>query len=119
QREGIVMETTALTKPYTETRKQHRESELLDEITSTKPHTDHTHYHSEQELKEGGLQHIRAAIQVLDAKATPEEVEDYKEFVLHLADNVANAHREGGVAESPAEKAAIEEIAAAMGAAAS
>ena len=108
-----------MAKSYSEARKQHGESELLDEIASTKPLTDHTRYHSEQELKEGGLQHIRAAIQVLDAKATTEEVEDYKQFVLHLADNVASAHREGGVAESPAEKAAIDEIAAAMGAAAS
>ena len=85
---------------------------------STKPHIDHTRYHSEQELKDAGLQHLRAAIQVIGAKATPEEVEEYKQFVLHLADNVASAHREGGVEVSPAEKAAIDEIAAAMGAAA-
>ena len=52
-----------MAKSYSEARKQHGESELLDEITSTKPQTDHTRYHSEQELKEGGLQHIRAAIQ--------------------------------------------------------
>jgi hypothetical protein len=119
QRGGSFRETIAMAKSYSEARKQHGESELLDEITSTKPQTDHTRYHSEQELKEGGLQHIRAAIQVLDAKATPEEVEDYKQFVLHLADNVASAHREGGIAESPAEKAAIDEIATAMGTAAS
>jgi hypothetical protein len=118
QRGGSFRETIAMAKSYAEARKQHGESELLDEIVATKPHTDHTHYHSEQELKEGGLQHIRAAIQVLAAKATPEEVEDYKRFVLHLADNVANAHRESGVTESPAEKAAIDEIAAAMGVAA-
>ena len=97
-----------MAKSYSEARKQHGESELLDEITSAKPQTDHTRYHSERELKQGGLQHIRAAIQVLDAKATPEEVEDYKQFVLHLADNVASAHREGVVAESPAEKSAID-----------
>jgi hypothetical protein len=105
-----------MAKSYGEARKQHGESELLDEIVSTKPQTDHTHYHSEQELKDAGLQHVRAAIQVLEGKATSEEVEDYKQFVLHLADNVANAHREDGVAVSPAEKAAVDEIAAAMGA---
>ena len=119
QRGGSFRETIAMAKSYAEARKQHGESELLDEIVSAKPHTDHTHYHSEQELKEGGLQHVRAAIQLVDAKATPEEVEDYKQFVLHLADDVASAHREAGVDESPAKKAAIDEIAAAMGAAAS
>jgi hypothetical protein len=117
QRGGSFRETIAMAKSYTEARKQHGESELLDEITSTKPHTDHTHYHSEQELEEGALKHIRAAIQVLASKATPEEVEEYKQFVLHLADTVASAHREGGVDVSPPEKAAIDEIAAAMGAA--
>ena len=103
QRGGSFRETIAMAKSYTEARQQHGESQLLDEIASTKPQTDHTHYHSEQELKDGGLGHIRDAIKVLDGKATPEEVEEYKQFVLHLADNVANAHREGGVAVSPAE----------------
>jgi len=116
QRGGSFRETIAMAKSYAEARKQHGESELLDEITSAKPKTDHTHYHSEEELKEAGLQHIRAAIQLLDTKATPDEVEDYKKFVLHLADNVASAHREGGVDVSPAEKAAIDEIASTMGA---
>jgi hypothetical protein len=117
QRGGSFRETIAMAKSYTEARKHHGESELLDEITSTRPQTDHTHYHSEQALKEGSLEHIRAAIQVLNAKATPEEVEDYKQFVLHLADHVASAHREGGLTVSPAETAAISEIAAAMAAA--
>lgn len=115
QRGGSFRETIAMAKSYSEARKQHGESELLDEITTTKPHIDHTRYHSEQELKDAGLQHLRAAIQVIGTKATPEEVEEYKQFVLHLADNVASAHREGGVEVSPAEKAAIDEIAATMG----
>jgi hypothetical protein len=115
QRGGSFRETIAMAKSYAEARQQHGESELLDEIASAKPHSDHTHYHSEQELKEAGLQHIRDAVLLLGAKATSEEVEDYKQFVLHLADNVASAHREGGVDVSPAEKAAIDEIASAMG----
>ena len=51
----------------------------------------------------------------LERKATPEELEDYRRFVLNLADKVAAAHREGGQSISPAEGAAIEEIAAALG----
>src|SRR5438067_11102006 len=57
QRGGSFRETIAMAKSYTEARKQHGESQLLDEITSTKPKTDHTHYHSVQELKEGALKH--------------------------------------------------------------
>jgi tellurite resistance protein len=38
----------------------------------------------------------------------------YKRFVLKLATGVANAHREGGESVSPAERAALEEIAASL-----
>ena len=82
---------------------------------TAKPQTDHTRYHSVEELKEQGLQHLRDAVGLLQRKATPEELEDYKRFVLNLADRVANAHREGGESVSPAERAAIEDIAASLG----
>ena len=84
---------------------------------SARPELDHTRYHSAEELKEHGLQPLRDAVQLLEHKATPEEVEAYKQFVLSLAEKVANAHREGGTdkAVSAAEEAAIAEIAAALG----
>jgi hypothetical protein len=118
QRGGTFRETIAMAKAYGEARQHHGESELLDEIVSAKPEIDHTRYHSPQELKEHGLQHLRDAVELLERKATPEEVEDYKSFVLNLAGKVANAHREGGENVSPAERAAIEEIAANLGSAA-
>src|SRR6266536_572346 len=114
QRGGSFRETVAIAKAYAEARQQHGESELLDEIVSAKPQTDHTRYHSGEELKEQGLQHLRDAVALLRGKATPEELEDYKRFVLNLADRVANAHREGGESVSPAERAALEEIAASL-----
>ena len=76
---------------------------------------DHTRFHSAEELKQAGLGHLRDAVGVLESKATPEEVEDYRRFVLTLADKVASAHREGGQAVSDAERAAIKEIAGALG----
>jgi hypothetical protein len=115
QRGGTFRETIAMAKAYVEARQHHGESELLDEIVSAKPEIDHTRYHSPEELKEHGLQHLRDAVKLLEHKATPEEVEDYKGFVLSLANKVANAHREDGENVSPAERAAIEEIAAALG----
>jgi hypothetical protein len=69
-------------------------------------------------MKERGLQHLRDAVAVVERKATPEELEDYRRFVLAVAERVANAHREGDQQVSDAERAAIEEIAAALGTAA-
>ena len=115
QRGGIFRETLAIAKAYAEARKQHGESELLDAIVSAKPEIDRTRYHSAEELKEHGLQHLRDAVALLERTATPEEVDDYKRFVLNVADKVANAHREGGEKVSPDERAAIEAIAATIG----
>ena len=118
QRGGTFRETIAMAKAYVEARKQHGESKLLDEIASAKPEIDHTRYHSAGELEENGLQHLRDAVGLLARKVTPEELEDYRRFVLNLADKVATAHREGGESISPAERVAIQEIAATLGTAA-
>ncbi len=115
QRGGSFRESYAMAKAYAEARKQHGQSELLDQIVAAKPEHDHTHYHSAEELKQAGLEHLRQAVSLLESKATPEEVEAYKAFALTLADRVASAHREGGEPVSEAERAAIEEIAGALG----
>jgi len=114
-RGGTIRETLAIGKAYAEARKQHGSSELLDEIIAAKPEIDHTRYHSFEELKEHGLQHLRDAVAVLGAKATPDEVNDYRGFVVALAERVAHAHREDGVDVSPPEQAAIDEISASLG----
>ena len=115
QRGGTFRETIAIAKAYVEARKHHGESELLDEIVSAKPEIDRTRYHSAEELKEHGLQHLRDAVELLEQKATPEELDDYKRFVLNVADKVANAHREGGETVSADEHAAIDAIEANLG----
>ena len=114
-RGGSIRETFSMAKAYTEARKEHGESELLDEIVSTKPKVDRGGAHSPEEMKATALQHLRDAVAVLERKALPEEVEDYRRFVLTVADRVANAHREGGHQVSDAERAVLEEIAAALG----
>jgi hypothetical protein len=116
QRGGTFRESFAMAKAYVEARQQHGGSELVDEIVAAKPERDHTRYHSVEELKQHGLQHLRDAVSALERKATAEEVEDYKRFILALAEKVANAHREHGVSVSDAERAAIEEISATLGA---
>jgi hypothetical protein len=115
QRGGTIRETFAIAKAYVEARQQHGESELLDEIVAAKPELDHTRYHSVEELKQHGLQHLRDAVELLERKATPGEVEGYRRFVLTLADKVASAHREGGASVGEAERAAIAEISTSLG----
>jgi hypothetical protein len=114
-RGGMIRETVAMSKAYVEARKQHGESELLDEIVAAKPAMDHTRYHSAEELRAAGLEHVRGAVALLESKATAEELDDYRRFVLALANKVAAAHREEGQAVSPAEAQAIQEITAALG----
>jgi hypothetical protein len=117
QRGGTFREVFAMAKAYTEARKEHGDSELLDELVSHKPEMDRTKAHSPEELKEHGLQKIREAVTLVDQKATPEEAADYRRFVTSLAQRVAGAKSEGGDDNvSDAESAAIAEISAALGA---
>jgi hypothetical protein len=114
QRGGSLRETIAMAKSYVEARQQHGESQLLDEIVATKPERDHTHYHSADELKQHGLQHLRESVAVLERKATPVEVDEYRQFIVTLTHNVASAHREHGQDVSEAEQGAIDDITAAL-----
>lgn len=114
QRGGSFRETIAIAKAYVEARQQHGESELLDEIVAAKPERDHTHYHSPEELKKHGLQHLRDAVALLERKAAPDEVDEYRRFIVTLSHKVAAAHREHGQDVSDAEQAAIDDITAAL-----
>ena len=118
-RGGMFRETVAMSKAYAEARDEHGESELLDEIVAAKPQVDHTRYHSAEELRDNGLRHLRDAVALVDSKATPQERDDYRRFVLTLASKVAAAHKEGGQSVSPAEAEAIQQITAALGTASS
>ena len=119
QRGGSFRESIAMAKAYVEARQHHGESELLDEIVAAKPERDHTHYHSAEELRQNGLKHLRDSVALIGGKASPAEVDDYRKFIVTLAHKVAAAHREHGVDVSDAEQAAINDIAAALGAPAS
>ena len=118
-RGGMFRETIAMSKAYADARRSHGHSELLDEIVAAKPTVDHKRHHSFDELKAAGLGHLRDAVALLESKASPEEVEEYRRFVLTLANTVAAAHREHGQSVSPAEADAVNQIAAALGTTAS
>ena len=106
---GSFRETWALAKSYPEARKQPGQSQLLDELASEKP--DVERYPTREEQEHHALTGLREAIAVLEQKATPEEVEGYRTFVLDVARKVAEAHEEEGQPISAAEQAAIDKVA--------
>ncbi len=119
-RGGTIRESIAMGKTWTAAREQHGESELLDELVSSPPALDASR------LQEGGgpaaaTSRISEAVELVEQKASPEEVEAYKRFVLEVAKAVATAHKEGAVLGiggkqvSDEEQAAIDEIAVTLG----
>lgn len=118
QRGGTLRETVSMAKAYAEARQMHGQSELLDAIVAAKPKVDHARSGSLDELKEHYLGNLRNALALLDGKATPEELDEYKRFTVNLANKVAAAHRENGKSEDPVsdtEQAAIAAIEQALG----
>lgn len=118
-RGGSIRETFSMAKAYTEARKEHGESELLDDLVNAKPEMDRTRYHSPEELKEGSLKNVTEAVDLLRSKATPEELDEYRKFIVTLANRVAEARKEGfmglsGDRVSDDEKTAIGEIESAL-----
>ncbi|MEA2493447.1 MAG: hypothetical protein QOJ29_1358 [Thermoleophilaceae bacterium] len=121
-RGGTLRESLALGRVYQEARAAHGESALLDELVKSPPSID------PDRVKEAGgnigalaSERLREAIRILEAKATPDEIDAYKRFVMTAAQAVASAHKEGGFLGiggkeiSDAEDAALDEISTALG----
>src|SRR5262245_5047791 len=98
---GSFRETFALARAYADARNEHGASALLDELVAAKPQFDRHEYDSPEELHDRGLESLGAAAAILRAKAAPEDLAAYTEFVLTLAAKVAAAHKEEGQAVSP------------------
>jgi hypothetical protein len=123
ERGGTLRETVAMSRVYQEARARHGESELLDELISSPPSID-----PERIRQAGGdlaavtTQQLRDAIAILETRATSAEVDDYKRFVMTVAQAAAGAHKEGGFLGiggkpiSDAENQALDEISSALGA---
>jgi hypothetical protein len=121
-RGGTLREGLAMGRVYQDARSRQGASELLDEFVKSPPTID-----ADRLRNAGGdigavaSERLRAAIGIVDAKATPAEVDDYKRFVMTVAQAVASAHKEGGFLGiggkeiSDAENQALDEISAALG----
>lgn len=115
QRGGSFRESFSLAKAYAEARQATGASGLMDEIARSKPKVDRARQGSAEDLREHHLGIIREAVSLLEAKASAEELGDYRHFTLGLAERVARAKEEGDGPVSDAERAAIDEISAALG----
>ena len=117
ERGGSFRESFAMAKAFAEARQEHSASELLDEVVGHLPKTERVKAHSKEELKEGYLTEIRDAVALVSAKATAEELGDYRQFIVTLAKKVAAAKEEKGSEDgvTEAEASAITEIEAALG----
>ena len=107
---GTFRETFALARAYTDARREHGESELLDELVAAKPEFDRHRYKTTADLHDTGLEQLGKGVALLRAKASPEETEAYRKFVLTVATNFAAAHKEKGEQVSPKEQAALDEV---------
>jgi hypothetical protein len=120
-RGGTLRETVSMAQTYAEARGQHGESELLDEIVASPPSLEPAQAASPEALQGRAAERLGEAVRILREKATEQDVEAYRQFVLTLADRVARAHKEGGLLGiggkeiSDSEQQALDEIAAALG----
>ena len=79
------------------------------------------HVHPKSVTPDELPERIREAIRIVEQKATPEEAEEYRQFVLRVADVVAHAHKEGGVLGiggtevSEQEQAVLDQLASTLG----
>jgi hypothetical protein len=120
QRGGSLREAVAIGKEYIEEAQQHK-GELIGEIAEKAPRLSAKEFSSKEALHLEGLQRISQAVELLKAKATPDEVDAYGRFVVGVAERAAKADKSGGtlgiggVEVSDTESAALDEIAAAVG----
>jgi hypothetical protein len=110
-RGGTIRESVALARAYAEARRDGG-SELLEQIVATAPQLDSTSMGPADQLGERLPERIREAVRIVEEKGTPEEADEYRQFILRLADVVAHAHKEGGVLGIGGKEVSAEEQAA-------
>src|SRR4051794_18387312 len=120
-RGGTIRESLAMGRVYQEARQHQGESELLDELVSTAPSIDQERVRAAGDPRAASEQGLRRALEIMEQKATDDEVEAYRRFVMSVARAAAEAHKEGGFIGiggkqvSEGEQAALDEIAAMLG----
>jgi hypothetical protein len=122
-RGGTLRESVSMARAYTAARRD-ESSELVREVVSAPPAIDPSGLQAPDGVSRVAADRLREAVTLLEDKATPEELADYRRFVIAVAETVAGAHREGGFLGvggrdvSDREQAALDDIRATLGVAA-
>ena len=114
QRGGFFWEALSIAKTFAEVRAHQGANPLLDDICAERPLVEHTRFRSDEELRRHGFGHIRAAIELLERKAEPTDVDAYARFLTEIAEHVARAYPETAQPVSAAEEDAIAAVKAAV-----
>jgi hypothetical protein len=121
-RGGSLRESMAMGRVYQEARAKQGASPLLDELIKSPPAIDPAQLQAAGgDIGAVTSDHLRKAMSILESKATPQEADAYKTFVMTVAQAVAEAHKEGGFLGiggkrvSEAEDQALDEISSALG----
>jgi hypothetical protein len=115
---GAAREHLAVRRVYSAARELRGESALLDALVASSPSLDLDRSLGGGDLIATSNARLQAAVAVVKAKATPEDVDSYKGFVLAVVQTVAEANREGGFLGiggdevSAQEQAALDEVTA-------
>ena len=96
QRGGTVRETIAMAKVYAETQKSHPSGDLVGDLVAAAPSLDAKQFSSREDMRTRGLTKITEAVDLVKAKATPGELEDYRKFAMTIAEHVAERDKSGG-----------------------
>jgi hypothetical protein len=96
ERGGAIRESIALGKAYAEARRAGG-SELIKDMVSAAPQINPAEMGQRDQLRSQLPERVHGAIALVEQKGTPEEAQEYRDFVLHVADVVAHAAKEGGV----------------------
>ena len=118
ERGGTIRESFAIGQVYEAAREMRGESALLDALLSASPSFDLDRLKASGDPAAASTARLREALTILRTKATPEDVDAYRGFVLAVVQTAAEAHREGGfvgiggVEVSEREQAAVDEISA-------
>ena len=119
---GTLRESLQIAQAYDEARRAHMGPELVEELLSSSPEVDPQGFKDPDDLRNRGLQALRDAVALLEGKATVDELDAYRGFVLGIAERVAHAHKTGGflgfggheVSEN--ERVALDDVREALGA---
>src|SRR5262245_38500567 len=113
QRGGSLWELLSIADAFADVRANAGQSQLLDDICAERPAIGRESFRSTPELRRHGLERIRAAVELVQRRADPADVEAFSSFLRHVAQAAAQAYPATDQPVSEAEADAIADVSAA------